>query len=322
MSIVWSGRYAWLGRFTFAYRNNILMLKLNNQKALFTKRIVFITSLKFKCIWLLYFVVLTFLSTSLKAQLSDSTIRLVHVKGTLNFRDIGGYKTNDGKEVIWGKLYRSAAINKLTDEDLDTLKTRHINTIIDFRGTKEAAMAPDKYLSNTDYTLCPAGSDSMPNIQNIIAMIKEGNGKMLDNIYGEPGAQYLGARYKPFFQKLISLSDNEAILYHCTGGRDRTGIATALLLYLLGVPQHTIEEDFVASNIYLGNSLDAQLKPLSQIASMSLDSIHNEMTLRPELLRKMFNVIKTRYGSIENFFVQELDLTKDKQELLIRKFTK
>ncbi|WP_315823778.1 tyrosine-protein phosphatase [Paraflavitalea speifideaquila] len=66
-----------------------------------------------------------------------------------------------------------------------------------------------------------------------------------------PVSPYYSDRYKPLFQKLLALPDTAAILYHCTGGRDRTGMASALFLYALGVPESTIEADFTASNIYL-----------------------------------------------------------------------
>src|SRR5688500_7521138 len=91
------------------------------------------------------------------AQLTDSIQRLVPVKGGANFRDIGGYETTDGKRVVWNKIYRSAAINKLTDADVALLNKKGIHTVVDFRGEAEAAAAPDRLPANTDYTLCPAG---------------------------------------------------------------------------------------------------------------------------------------------------------------------
>jgi protein-tyrosine phosphatase len=236
------------------------------------------------------------------AQLADSTTRLVHVKGAYNFRDIGGYKTKDGKTVKWNKVYRSADISHLTAGDLDTLKNRKIRSVIDFRGVKESEAAPDRLPEGTAYLLCPAGSDSLPDAKKMIAMLQSGN--FLMDMYGNP--QYLAARYKPFFSMLLTMPSNDALLYHCTGGRDRTGMATALLLYTLGVPMQTIEADFTASNVYL-EPMNAQMfKGLAQMGNMDIEKIKTNLALRPELLQAMFDGINKKYGSVAAFMQNEL----------------
>ena len=255
-----------------------------------------------------------------KAQLADSSQRLVHMQGAINFRDIGGYKTADGHEVRWGKVYRSASINKLTDQDMETMKDKHIHTVIDFRGHAESAAAPDRLLPNTDYTLCYAGSDSIGNdMKSMVAMFKQGN--MLDKMYGTEGVQYFGARYKPMFQKLLGLKDDESILYHCTGGRDRTGLATVFLLRILGVPEAKIEEDFVASNVYLGNMMNGYMKQLAQATGKTEQELADEMKLRPELIQKTFKAIDAKYGSFDVFAQKELGIGKKEVAVLKKKYT-
>jgi protein-tyrosine phosphatase len=234
------------------------------------------------------------------AQLADSTMRLVHVQGTVNFRDIGGYKTKDGKTVKWNKLYRSADVSHLTDTDLDTLRQRHIRNVVDFRGVKESEAAPDHLPSGTAYMLLPAGSDSLPNAQQMQAAIQRGGAWMLD-FYGNP--QYLGPRYKAFFSMLLTMPADEALMYHCTGGRDRTGMATALLLYVLGVPMETINADFTASNVYLQPMYGRMLK---QMSPEQLEKMKTALELKPELLAAMFDGIKQKYGSVEQFMQTEL----------------
>jgi protein-tyrosine phosphatase len=250
------------------------------------------------------------------AQLSDSTQRLVHLKGAVNFRDVGGYTTKDGKTVKWKKVYRSASINKLTDQDMDSLKARNIYTVIDFRGNKESADAPDRLLAGTDYTLSPAGSDSLPKSAQMIAGFK--NNQFSDDFYGKGGLKYFGNRYRPLFQKLLSLKEGQSILYHCTGGRDRTGQATALLLYALGVPQQKIEEDFVASNIYLGSTMGKMMAPMAAASGMTVKELEEKMSLRPELIRTFFSALTTGYGSIENFMDKELGVGKKEITILKR----
>ncbi|KQR67747.1 tyrosine-protein phosphatase [Pedobacter sp. Leaf176] len=237
------------------------------------------------------------------AQLADSSKRIVPVNAA-NFRDIGGYKTTDGKEVVWGKVYRSAAINKLTDADLKLLDKKGIHTVVDFRGTREAALAADRLPQDTDYTLSPAGSENIPDAAQLVSLLKQGN--FLEKMYGIDGAKYAGDRYRSLFMKLLTVDQKEAVLYHCTGGRDRTGMATALLLYILKVPQQTIEADYLASNIYLAKANKEMFAPMAKLSGMSTEEVEKEFALRPELLRDFFSQLKQQYGSIENFMQQEL----------------
>ncbi|WP_222165661.1 tyrosine-protein phosphatase [Edaphocola aurantiacus] len=256
---------------------------------------------------------------SAQAQLADSTQRLVPVKGAVNFRDAGGYKTTDGKTVKWNKVFRSAAIDKLTAEDMEVISAKKMYTVVDFRGTKEAAAAPDKLLPGAQYTLCPAGSDNLPDAAQMITLIKQGG--FLEKMYGKEGVQYFGDRYKPMFQQLLNLNDTAALLFHCTGGRDRTGMANALFLYAMGVPQATIEADFVASNAYLGKSMSQMLSGLAKASGLPQEKIEAEMQLRPELIRLFFGSIKEKYGSIENFFDKELGIDKKGMARLRRMYT-
>lgn len=259
------------------------------------------------------------LPTALFAQLADSAQRLVPMQGALNFRDIGGYKTTDGKEVRWDRVFRSASISKLTDSDLKTMNQKKIHTVIDFRGNAESAAAPDRLLPETDYTLSPAGSDSLPDMKKIALLLKEGN--FLDKMYGAEGIPYFGDRYRPLFVKLLTLNDDEALLYHCTGGRDRTGMATALFLYTLGVPEATIEADFTASNVYLQPMMGQMTAPMAKASGLSAEEINRQMALRPELIRTFFAAIKTRYGSIEHFLQQEMGIGEKERTILRKKYT-
>lgn len=253
------------------------------------------------------------------AQLADSTKRLVHLKGALNFRDIGGYPTKDGKSVKWNRVFRSASIAGLTDADMDTLRDKRIYTVIDLRGTQESAAAPDRLLKGTDYTLSPAGSDSLPSSAQMAAYLKKGD--FLDNFYGDGGIRHFGERYKPVFQKLLQLNDTTALLYHCSGGRDRTGMATALFLYTLGVPQETIAADFTASNVYLLPMMGKMFEPMAKATGMSNEEIKKKMDLRPELLEIFFKSIEKKYGSIEKFMKKEMGIGKKERTILRKKYT-
>ncbi len=87
------------------------------------------------------------------------------------------------------------------------------------------------------------------------------------------------------------------------------------------MPQQTIEEDFTASNVYLGASLSRSFEPLAKAAGKSVDEVKKEMALRPELIHIFFKTIKAKYGSIENFMDKELGVGKQEVAILKKKYT-
>ncbi len=255
------------------------------------------------------------------AQIADSTFRVVPVQGAYNFRDIGGYKTKEGHTVIPRKIYRAADISKLTDKDLELLTERNIHHVIDFRGTQEAAAAPDRLWTGAEYTLCPAGSDHVGDPNDMISFLKDDN--FLLSFYGKPSVQYAGDRFRALFAHLMQMSDtDEALLYHCTGGRDRTGMATALILYTLNVPMDVIVEDYVASNFYLRNMNREMYTALAEKVGISVEQLEEKMKLRPEYLHAFFDVLTEEYGSVEAFLEKEFGLGQQERLVFISKFTR
>ncbi len=251
-------------------------------------------------------------------QVADSSIRKVNVQGALNFRDLGGYTTADGHHVKWHVLYRSADISKLTPADLDTLNTRHIVYDVDLRGVQESAKAPDKLNAGTDYILCPAGSDSLnaAMFKNLAGMTSGGDSMMM---VWYANTAYLTARYKPFFGKLFVVPSGDALLFHCTAGKDRTGIAAALLLYALGVPYETIRQDYAATNYYRASDND---RAISSMTAMHIGEpvVRAMMSANPQYLDAAFDAIRRQYGSIDNYLQQQLGLDQQHLTLLRQKF--
>jgi protein-tyrosine phosphatase len=252
------------------------------------------------------------------SQVADSAIRHVPVRGALNFRDLGGYTTTDGHHVKWKVIYRSADISKLTPADLDTLRARHIWYDVDLRGTMESAKAPDKINPGTDYILCPAGSDSS-NARMTQNMMQARNGdSMMLGWY--TNTAYLTARYQPFFAKLLILPDSDALLFHCTAGKDRTGIGAALLLYALGVPYATIEADYTATNYYRAQDNGRSLQSMVTQYHLNEGVARSMNSAKAEYLAVTFDAIRKQYGSIDNYLEQQIGLDTAKREELKKKF--
>lgn len=160
--------------------------------------------------------------------------RVLPLQQGSNFRDLGGYPTRDGRTVKWGKAFRSGAMPLLTGSDYGLLDQLHIGTVVDLRSLEERAIAPDLLDDRTgalfvanDYSLKP-----------LMAQFGQGGG---ENTY-RGIERILKPQFRSLFRRLVA--EDGAVLYHCSAGQDRTGIATALLYDVLGVDRETILKDY------------------------------------------------------------------------------
>jgi protein-tyrosine phosphatase len=238
--------------------------------------------------------------------------RAVALEGGSNFRDLGGYPGAGGKTVKWGHIYRSADISKLTDADLKTLEARHLATVCDLRGPSELSTNPDRLPAGINYVNLPAGSESTRPNTNYAAMNKD---SMMTAFYTK--TNHLKAKYKPMFDQLLTLDNSKALLFHCAGGRDRTGIGAALILSALGVDKAIILKDYVATDVYL--KLD-QVARLNKQSGMTDAQLKKLVAMNPADLDKFFTAVNQKYGSMNSFLTTEMELTPAKLATLRAKY--
>ncbi|PZP50519.1 MAG: hypothetical protein DI598_05365 [Pseudopedobacter saltans] len=246
--------------------------------------------------------------------------REVILQGTYNFRDLGGYKTKDGKKIKWEKLYRSAFLTGLTTEDLEILKTRKVSRVIDFRGPKEIAYAPDKIPDGVEHIILSAGSvgDGLDDWARMAAEMKsttvqqsdEGAMKYYENVSS------FADRYKPMFAELLSLPSDSALVFHCVGGKDRTGIAAALIEYVLGVDEKQILEDYELTNKYRERYNKEIAELLVRKYGVSPERAATYGLAKGKFLKVSFDALAKNYGSLDLFVQKGLCLDKVKIEKL------
>jgi protein-tyrosine phosphatase len=255
------------------------------------------------------FSLVLFLSVfTVKAQVADSLQRKVFLQGATNFRDMGGYTTSNGLKVIWGKVYRSADLSKLTPQDLEEFEKRKIKTVVDFRGPIEIKQAPDKLTSNVKVINLPAGSHQVnPNGIYLQLKTKVATDSMMRSFYGVTDS--LAFRYKPFFATLLTQPAESALLFHCTAGKDRTGIGAAFFLIALGVPKEQVMADYVASNYYRSDE-NKRMIPRLKSVGFSEEMVQDLMGVKESYLETTFQSIIAKYGSLETYFQKELGLGK------------
>ncbi|GGZ04843.1 tyrosine-protein phosphatase [Streptomyces poonensis] len=243
--------------------------------------------------------------------------RLIKLEGTVNFRDAGGYRTKDGHWVRMGVVYRSDALDKLTDADLAKLKRLGLSVDYDLRTTSEKAAAPDRVPQGVRYVAANVLGDDSP-VFSMPSTADEAAQMMVDGEKAMVSADTAKAAYSTIF---ADLSDGDPVgtLYHCTAGKDRTGWASAALLTALGVPRGTVMEDYLASNDYRAEANAAALAamPAAQAA------VYKPMLdVRAEYLNSGFEEVEEAYGSFTAYEKKGLgldarELKRLKAELLV-----
>lgn len=221
---------------------------------------------------------------------------LVPIHGAHNMRDLGGFKNAFGKQTKYKVIFRSDDLTSLTAEDLDYLDRLPLRMVIDFRSTSEINNAID-HLPQTvsKYIKLPIESGNFNEID--ISGIEKPE-EVMKKVYGTivRDSQEL---FKRFF-KLIMKQHEIPILFHCTAGKDRTGIAAALFLSALMVDREDIMEDYMRSKECLKGKYGSIIEKYPELESV--------LTVKEEYLQEAFRVIDEEYDGMENYLVNILDV--------------
>ena len=218
------------------------------------------------------------------------------MNGAYNMRDLGGYANAFGKTVKYGKLFRSDDLTALTSEDLDYLSRLPLRMVIDFRSKQETTSSIDRLPQTVSKRIelpIAAGDISTLNFTNV-ASPEEFMKSMYANVI---------RNYQPmlvsFFELLLDKKETP-LLFHCTAGKDRTGIAAALFLSAMMVDREMIMKDYMLSAEFLKDKYAAIVKRYPELEVM--------LTVKEEYLLEAFKVIDEEYEGIENYLVNHLNV--------------
>ncbi len=222
--------------------------------------------------------------------------RLLDWEGGLNARDLGGYATEDGRETRWGAVVRSAALGALTEAGRAALADYGVRTIVDLRLPEELEREPNPFAEPGDHGIAYTNVsfiDPAAAPPEEVSTLAEDYLRMLDRYRGGVADAMTAVARAP----------EGGVLVHCAAGKDRTGLISALLLGLVGVPEGTIADDY---------ALTAEL-----LASRDQDWLENgpgERAEREALLarfaptaRVMLEVLdglNRRYGGVEQYLLE------------------
>lgn len=254
--------------------------------------------------------------------------RHIGLEHTVNFRDLGGLKTKHGRTVRKGFIYRSDNLSKLETDDFAAFNALRIATVYDLRTDHEIEGKEDRLPANVRYMHTPVVEDNAGEIKGLKKRVLNGEiteqqaKDMTAKFYADAVTVNIGA-VKGILKQVTS--SEQPVLYHCSAGKDRTGIVSALILSILDVDRQVIVDDFMVSNYYrraraektLGKAkLGRVIKP-----KLNMDAIEILSTVDESFIRATFSAIDSTYGGIEPFIENELGIDKAARQALRERLT-
>lgn len=261
----------------------------------------------------------------------------IHLNSIKNARELGGYTTTDGRRIRNGVLLRTAMLCGISDEDIRQLTNVYrLAHIIDFRMDMETAQAKDPaiegaqyhHLNVIDMSSLPASDDAQSdtNVPDLVQSVE-----LSEKIGAFDGRMYVGflenqtgkKAYAEFFRILLSADPDRAVLWHCTSGKDRTGLAAMLLLSALGVDEETVVEDYMLTNTYNAKRIEETRELLKAQgyddafigkAILVLDAISERV------MRTAIAYLKKNYGSVVGYICGGLKINQEEINSLKEKY--
>lgn len=235
--------------------------------------------------------------------------RVLNLEGGVNFRDLGGYKTQDGRSVRWGTLYRSGSMGHLTAPDHATLSALNISFVHDLRTRQEREREPNRWAEaagipywSRDYVsgfgvLWEMLTAELPDPAAALEVMRQ-------------GYRRLPFEHAPSYQALFErLRDGQVpMVFNCSAGKDRAGTAAALVLTLLGVKRETVVEDYRLTDLVLADRAAKLLRGAVASGRVSEEVWAVVMRTDTSYIQCAFDSIDERHGSIEGYFHEALHI--------------
>lgn len=248
--------------------------------------------------------------------------RHIVLDGAVNVRDVGGYRSAYGLEVRRGRLFRGDSLSQLTASDVARLDTLGLRTVIDFRTPGEVLLTgADRLPCGVEFASLPVSGGDLGSVYDLIA--SGDHERQRDELGDGRAASFMVGIYRGFVTDvrqreafgatfgLICSPERLPLLYHCSGGRDRAGWMTAIVLTALGVPREVVLRDYLLSNDFHRTGY----------AKLRFDLVKTGIVADPELLRPVleqsptylgaaFEEADRRFGSFGRFLTYGLEVSE------------
>lgn len=247
--------------------------------------------------------------------------RALALQGVSNFRDLGGYAGRGGAPVRWRRVFRSDHLGELSPQDQQQLRDLGVARVLDFRGQQErtAAHCPMPWVTVHSLPIEPTVAKRLLALRHAIQHGERTAPMQADEAVALMQETYRHfvlrhtAHYHSFFEHL--LADPPPLVFHCTAGKDRTGLAAALLLRALGVSADDVMQDYLLTNVLLKSRYTQSIHTAQLLADDALDVINR---VEASFLQAALDTIDAQWGSLDAYLSQGLGLGPDQRTQLER----
>lgn len=231
--------------------------------------------------------------------------RTLPLMGGVNFRDLGGYRTVDGRAVRWGQVYRAGSLAELTEDDVVYLDRLGVRLACDLRSLDEVERQPDRLPPEATGLHRPIAAE-VNRLRRVVTLFRFRHRvrELLQNVY-----TVMLDQNGPLFAEVIRLAAdpaNRPMVIHCTAGKDRTGLAAALLLLALGVPEATVIADYTLSNNayeVISGRMGPEMERLYAFGFEKAQVRSFFLAEAPTLAGALAH-LQRRYGSVEGYLLR------------------
>lgn len=256
----------------------------------------------------------------------DYEARKIALEGVENARQLGGIICADGRRIRENVLIRTGALRNATDRDVRRLADKfHVTKIFDFRMRSEHETAPDRAIPGAENIWIEVLRRSAVRVDVPEEWRADGTRMLIEyaiqlmptlyeNILLSPEGQ---AGYARFFREVLAQSDG-AILWHCTQGKDRAGVASVLMLLALGADAETALDDFDLSNIAYAEYTEEMVRAAAAYGYSATDqaAVRGLTGVNREYMNAALAAVKTRYGSVTDYLRNAFSVTDAQIEIL------
>lgn len=242
-----------------------------------------------------------------------------------NTRDLGGISAMGGQKIKKHRLIRSGRRANLTEKDKQTLYTEyHLRTVVDFRTHTEFSEVPDDVIEGVTYIHLPIVEEALLGItkekedgansfSSLMQMMKDENfsaENFMASIYsGIISSEYSRNQYREFFKIVLNQSE-DAVLWHCSAGKDRVGAGTAILLSALGCSRETIIRDYLMTNDFTSDETERTLTAMryNGMDEKIISGMRAMHRVEECYINAVFSTIDADFGGIDRFLSDEMKL--------------
>lgn len=257
--------------------------------------------------------------------------RIHDIPGVRNFRDMGGYTNAEGRTLGHGRLFRSGHFAEVDAQSAKQIAAHNITTVVDFRSAPEKERMKVTWHApwQPRYVETPIGGNAAAWIKDLFERVAnapfpadELQAQFILAFQTIPIANADGL--KKLFDVLVDDDDGGAALFHCTAGKDRTGIAGALIMTALDMPEDAIFTDFMLTN----QAVDLKVRAVEAAAQVSAktgrdvtpEAVYPLIGVEPAFLHAAFATITEEYGSVDAYLTKAMGLTTDRRAKLATRF--